>query len=985
MWLLQSVPSVDRVLTPNPAITFFVVVFGVIWLVTNLYGFYPLVQTAVEVSLSRLWPFGESEVDTDTVYHGIEPPTIDLFIPAYEEANVIEQAIQSACSTRYPDEAFQVSVLLEPDDDSTHQAVADLQEHYEFDVLTVPEEYPGSKNKPRALNYGFEQTDGDVVTIIDAEDIVPAEYFHEVARSITDGADFGQARPDMANEDDGWLNLMFRAEYGFWYNLVVPSFENVGYPIPLGGTSCYFSRSVLETVSEHRIETRGDHWPDEDWEWIREAGLDGIRPWDPQNVTEDFELGLLLWELDYQFGYLDATIIEESPTTFATWLTQRTRWKKGKIYTMLDRLENPPASYYTAAHVYWQSFLPHLGPVNIAGVVVVLLISNLAKYSASTLVGLLMSLGLTFIVVYSVVFAVGYAITSDKPPLLRARRTVIAVVTIPLHWLVQWSADLRAIYQVYLGNLHWEDTDHEGRVGQTDVELGPSDVTRPTNNLTLTPERRWIGLGAVVVLAGILRWFRLGRESLWTDELYSIAVRGDDALSTLVAGGQDPHPPLYYLLLNGWTRIAGTGVTSTRSLSVIFGLATVVAVYLLATELFDDRTGLTAALLVAVSAFFIHYSRMVRMYSLVTVTTALSWYWFARLREQSRRNTVGYLLTTVLLLYTHVYGLFVLAAQHVYVVLSEVNGGIESRRWLRIQFLLGILVFPWLAIFSLQAVDILFGVGGANISWIPDPTSVMLTNTGLSFVGYPDFYPFPLDVLSLYVLASTVLFVYVGQFLASLFQFEDGMPQIKDAESVGQLSALILVVIVTPFLISLAVPIYVPRYATPASIGVIVLSARGLRNVPLAEVRAGFLAVIVISSLVFVGVYYTNGTQEPWSDVSDQVKQTTGPGDIVVHQPDGGYAEYYYRNTALETATIPSSERVGRQDLAYLQQLVESHDAIFLVQYNGNRGPAVGFLSACHDSVVSTPRGAITLYQFGTDTGCPSVEEFLGEGSNTAT
>lgn len=979
MWLLQSSPSLDHILSPNPAITFFVFVFGVIWLVANLYSFYPLVQTTVELTLSRLWPWDNSAVETGEVYHGIEPPTIDLLIPAYEEANVIEQAIHSACSSHYPDDAFQVSLLLEPDDDRTHEVVSRLQERYNFDIHTVPEAYPGPQNKPRALNYGFEQTGGDIVSVIDAEDIIPADYFHEVAIAVTGGADFGQGRPDMVNEDDGWLNLMFRAEYGFWYNIIVPSFKNVQYPIPLGGTSCYFRRSVLETISEHRLEDRGDSWSEDAWEWVRDAGLDGVRPWDPQNVTEDFDIGLVLWEHDYQFGYLDATIIEESPTTFATWLTQRTRWKKGKIYTLLDRLENPPRNYYTAFHVYWQSSLPHLGPVNIAGVVVVLLISNLAKYRGSTLIGILMSLGLTFILLYSVVFAVGYAVASDKPLLLRVRRTVIAVVTIPLHWFVQWSADLRAISQIYLGNLRWEDTDHEGLAGRTDAKADPSTVSRPTDNLTLGRERRRVGLGAIIVLAGVLRWFRISRESLWTDEVYSVAVRGSDAISTLVTGGQDPHPPLYYLFLNGWTRIAGTGVTSVRSLSVIFGLGTVVAVYLLATELFDDRTGLTAALLVAVSAFFIHYSRMARMYSLLTLTAALSWYWFARLRDQSPRNTAGYLVTTTLLLYTHVYGLFVLAAQHAYVVLSEVNGGIETRRWLTTQLLLGLLVVPWLAIFSLQTVDILLGSGGTNISWIPDPTSVMLTNTGLSFIGYPNFYPFPLDLLSLYVLASAVLFVYVGQFLASLFQFDEGTPAIKDSDAVGQLTTLILVVIVVPFLISLAVPIYVPRYATPASIGIIVLSARGLRNVPLSQVRAGLLAVIVLSSLVFVGAYYVNDTAEPWNDVSSQVKQNTGPGDVVIHQPEGGYGEYYYGDTELDTATIPKSNNLDIQHIEYLRQLVQSHDSVVLVQYNGNRGRAVNFLSACHSSVVTTPRGPITVYRFETESGCPAVQEFMDE------
>jgi cellulose synthase/poly-beta-1,6-N-acetylglucosamine synthase-like glycosyltransferase len=967
-----------RLLSPNPAIAFFIFVFGLIWLVANLYAFYPVVQMVVELAFARLWPWSGSEVDTGQVYHGLEPPTIDLLIPAYDEANVIERAISSACAVRYPEAAVQVSVLLEADDDETLQEAERLQDTYNFNVLIVPDDYPGNKNKPRALNYGFEHTDGDVVTIIDAEDLVPTEFCLDVARSITEGADFGQARPDMVNEDDGWLNLMFRAEYGFWYNVIVPAFKQVGYPIPLGGTSCYFRRTVLKTASKNRLAQRGDPWSDEDWAWIREAGLTGVRPWDPRNVTEDFEIGLYLWEQDHQFGYLETTILEESPTTFATWLTQRTRWKKGKIYTLLDRFENPPPTYRHRLHIYWQSFLPHLGPINIAGVIVVLLISNLAKYRSSTLTGLLMSLGLTFILLYSLVFGLGYVITSDKSLPVRLRRLVVSIVTIPLYWLVQWSADLRALSQMYFGDLGWEATNHDGTALSSRTGPDPSSLSRPDDNLTLGRRLRWTGLSGVVALGALLRWYGIRQDSLWTDELYSVAIRGSDTLSTLVAGGQDPHPPLYYLFLNGWMRIFGTSLISVRSLSILFGLGTIIAVYFLATELFDDRTGLIAALLVAVSAFFIHHSRMARMYSLLTLATALSWYWFARLRERSRLNTAGYLFSTLVLLYTHVFGLFAFAAQHVYVALSEVNAGIETRRWIRVQLLLGVFTVPWLAVLAMQALSIVLGVGGSNIAWIPDPTSVMVTNTGLSFVGYPDFYPFSLDIISLYVLASAVLFVYLSQFLTSLFQFDDGLPEIRDADAVGQLTTLTLVVTVTPLLISLVVPIFVPRYATPASIAVILLAARGLRNVPQRRIRAGLLGVIVLSSLLFVGVYYLNDTAEPWDDVSNQVERSAGPNDVVIHQPRGGYSEYYYEGAVFDTATLPTRERVSIGEIEYLNQLVESHQRVILVQYSTDRGRAIEYLSACHDAVVSTRRGQITLYQFDGQNSCPSPQEFMG-------
>lgn len=99
---------------------------------------------------------------------------------------------------------------------------------------------------------------------------------------------------------------------------------------------------------------------------------------------------------------------------------------------------------------------------------------------------------------------------------------------------------------------------------------------------------------------------------------------------------------------------------------------------------------------------------------------------------------------------------------------------------------------------------------------------------------------------------------------------------------------------------------------------------------------------------------------------------------MVVNPPRSAYAEYYYKDATFDTATLPTRERLGIEDIEYLNQLVESHRRVVLVQYNTGRGQAVDYLAACHDTVVSTPRERITLYQFDGQNGCPSPEEFMG-------
>ncbi|WP_324759314.1 glycosyltransferase [Haloarcula sp. GH36] len=968
--------------SPNPAITVLTVLFGLVWTAANLYLYYPLGRALLLELRTR---FAEPDRGTHEPLPDGGTPRIDLFIPAYNEADVVAQSIESVCALEYPDDAFQLTVLLEPDDDRTRAVVNELTDRLAFDVLTVPADYPEDPNKPRALNYGFEHTSGDIVGVIDAEDIVEGSTLRQVAGAIGRGADYVQGRLDMANEDDGWLNLLFRAEYGYWYNLITPAFARIGYPIPMAGTTCFFRRDVLETASATRLDQRGDPWSEADWQWVTDRGLTGWRPWDPQNVTEDFELGLFLWELGYDFGYLDAVTTEESPPTLDGWVGQRTRWKKGKVYTFLDRRRYPPSTLLDRLHVYWQSALPHLGPLNVAGVVVILLISNLARYEPGSSLGVLLTLGGVFAGTSAAMFAAGYWSVSGTPLPVRIRRSLLTMVSLPLYWLLQWGADIRAIVRLYGGDLGWEHTEHFGRQAVTTTDDTVGNLGRRSGRLTLPRVTRWGALALVVGVAVALRVFVLGGWSLWTDELYSVAIRGDLPVTQLLVHPTDPHPPLYYLLLHGWMELFGEGRTAVRSLSVLGGVLTVVAVYLLGTELFEDRTGLLAAVMVAVSPFFIHHSRVARMYAVFTFLTAFSWYWYTRLRDGTTTSAVGYVLTTALLAYTHVYGLFVVLAQHVYTTLSETDGGIARQRWIRVSAALGALVLPWIGLLVVRVVGILFGTGGANIEWIPEPSASLPTRTALSFVGFPDYYPITAGNVWLYLLASALLFVFVFQATVSTVRISPDGLELSEPASLGQAAALLFVPTLVPLAISFVVPIYVPRYAAPAGVGFVVLAARGLRNVPTDWIRFGLLAVVLLSSLTFTGVYYTTDSTEPWSTVAQSVGTDAGPDDVVVHQPGQfGVAERYYGDHSFETATVQQPPRVDRQTLLYAGNLSARHDTFFLIQYRGGDGPVVRYLDACHGETVEQNLGAITVYRYPGDPACPDPGPVLASNRTVA-
>lgn len=95
---------------------------------------------------------------------------------------------------------------------------------------------------------------------------------------------------------------------------------------------------------------------------------------------------------------------------------------------------------------------------------------------------------------------------------------------------------------------------------------------------------------------------------------------------TITALQKSPeHAPLYFLITRFWLQLFGSSILAIRSLSVIFSLLAIIALYYLCRELFNCRlVGEIAISLMAVSPFFVAYAQEARPYSLWTLTILLS-------------------------------------------------------------------------------------------------------------------------------------------------------------------------------------------------------------------------------------------------------------------------------------------------------------------------------------------------------------------------
>ncbi|MEO0994292.1 MAG: glycosyltransferase [Pseudomonadota bacterium] len=241
-------------------------------------------------------------------------PRISLLVPLYREAAMVPGLIEALSALDYPRERLEVRLLVEADDEATARALSAQPLPAWVRPMTVPAGRP--RTKPRALNYALDFCEGEIVGILDAEDRPNPGQLRAVAASLT------SAPPDVAacqcqlsyyNARDNWLSRCFQLEYAIWFEVLLRGWQALGLPIPLGGTSVYFRRSVLKATGG----------------------------WDAHNVTEDADLGMRLARLGLRCQVLRSTTEEEAACEFHRWIRQRSRWLKGYLLTWASHMRAP--------------------------------------------------------------------------------------------------------------------------------------------------------------------------------------------------------------------------------------------------------------------------------------------------------------------------------------------------------------------------------------------------------------------------------------------------------------------------------------------------------------------------------------------------------------------------------------------------------------------------------------------------------------------
>ncbi len=373
-----------------------------------------------------------------------------------------------------------------------------------------------------------------------------------------------------------------------------------------------------------------------------------------------------------------------------------------------------------------------------------------------------------------------------------------------------------------------------------------------------------VAAAAVAVAAGVA--MRLwSRSPLWLDEAQTVAIAHLPVRDLIHALRTDGSPPLYYLLLHAWMKVAGDGTNAVRLLSAGLSLATLPLAWRLGRLVSGRRGALCTLVLFASSPFAIRYASECRMYSLVVLLVSAALVLaLDRQRPPSRARLAGLGAVVAALLYTHYWaGLFVAALAGFLLVETLMRR--EGARPLLAAVVAGCI--PFLA----WAPTLLFQVAHTGAPWARPPGTGLVAITLAAFAGGGTDAGNLLEVAFIGLLGAA--------FFADL-RAPDHSRSGRVLVGIG-MTTLLLGVALT----SWSSQGYAPRHAAVALAPLVVAAALALARLHPPRTAAVVTAAVTVLGLVAaIPAVTDNRTQG--ADIAKAIAATAQPGDLVVTCPD---------------------------------------------------------------------------------------------------
>ncbi len=360
----------------------------------------------------------------------------------------------------------------------------------------------------------------------------------------------------------------------------------------------------------------------------------------------------------------------------------------------------------------------------------------------------------------------------------------------------------------------------------------------------------------LLLLCSLFFAFHNSNTAYSSDEVWSVnasSLNYSSAMATLKA---DIHPPLYYQILFGWVRVFGTGERAVRSLSGLFYILSVFAVYGLGRELYGSKTALLCAAIYLSSPLAILSAQFARMYALLSLLSILSTWLYLQFSIKPRDSSLFcalYILVNILGTFTHLAFFFLLFAQIVCHFLFY-----RRVRMMRFVAALGLSLIPYVFLWA----PVLLGQiahSGEGLAWVKRPGLSMMGDLFLLYGG------------ALWLVLPVLLYLWWRSGFASWRRF-------SKIHIISLPLWLLAITLSTPLLISLVKPIFNSRLA------IVALPLFALTIGALIGRRTNYFlpsALVLFTGVALVVVHPASSKCDNRA-MATYLSQTANDGDVVI-------------------------------------------------------------------------------------------------------
>jgi mannosyltransferase len=444
----------------------------------------------------------------------------------------------------------------------------------------------------------------------------------------------------------------------------------------------------------------------------------------------------------------------------------------------------------------------------------------------------------------------------------------------------------------------------------------------------------WILL--IILLAGfLLRLYQLGGESLWHDEAGAIRT-ASMSIEQIVAqsSSNDPHPPFYYFILHYWAAFLGNSEISIRLLSLIFGLLSIAMIYIVGKLLFDRSAALIASLFLSLSQFHIYYSQEARMYSLINLLSLCSMVSFLLLlRTKKSLRIACYLLSNILLLYTHNVGFLIIAAQNIFMLTLFFRfrkvGEFTCLKWIILQTMPVLFFLPWLKIVITQWMNI------QKNWWMRAPSLRSIQQTLLDYSGGTVLYVLFVALVIIAVLMSFLTTQNKREKLLDVFKFSKRKARIRTLPEIYLCMVWLFSPIIILFLISkVSRPIYIIRVTIAASPALYLLAAQGIKSIRNKIIQIIVGSIIVFLLLISLQSYYTQIKKTRWREAVKYIESGAQSGDLLIFNL-GCYSytvfNYYSTRNDIVKRSSPTGDFIDDTNIHKFAKILPKQRRVWLI------------------------------------------------------